>query len=161
MALTTEKKAELVSKYKGKPGSLIPLLQDIQIEENYLSRESMKFVAENFDVKLAEIIGVATFYSMFRLKPYGKNVIRVCEGTACHVKKSTEIVEYLEKELNLDHNKKTTDDLLFTLEEVNCLGACGIAPVVVVNGEVHPSMTVKKMEVLIHGMMKGENTNAK
>ena len=161
MALSTAKKAELISKYKGRHGSLIPLLQDIQIEENYLSKESMKFVAENFDVKLAEIIGVATFYSMFRLKPYGKNVIRVCEGTACHVKKSTDIVEYLEKELNLDHDKKTTDDLLFTLEEVNCLGACGIAPVVVINGEVHPSMTVKKMEVLIHEIMKEEKSDAK
>ena len=161
MALSTAKKAELISKYKGRHGSLIPLLQDIQIEENYLSKESMKFVAENFDVKLAEIIGVATFYSMFRLKPYGKNVIRVCEGTACHVKKSTDIVEYLEKELNLDHDKKTTDDLLFTLEEVNCLGACGIAPVVVINGEVHPSMTVKKMEGLIHEIMKEEKSDAK
>jgi NADH-quinone oxidoreductase subunit E len=102
---------------------------------------------------------VATFYSHFTLEPKGKYVIKVCDGTACHVRKSTDILTVLEKELGLNAKKKTSDDMLFTLETVACLGACGLAPVVVVNEEVHGAMTKEKTAALIKKIREEEQKN--
>ena len=97
----------------------------------------------------ARIYSVATFYENFSLEPKGKYVIRICDGTACHVRGSIPILDRMRKELNLTAEKKTTDDLLFTLETVSCLGACGLAPVLMVNEEVHPAMTPDKASELL------------
>jgi NADH-quinone oxidoreductase subunit E len=102
----------------------------------------------------ATIYGVATFYENFSLEAKGKYVIKVCDGTACHVRKSIPILEKLRSELGLNEQKKTTDDQMFTVETVSCLGACGLAPALTVNGEVHPAMTPDKVVELIGDLRK-------
>lgn len=101
-------------------------------------------------VKEAKAYSVATFYENFSFEAKGKYIIKVCDGTACHVRKSTPILEALFKELGLNKKKHTTDDMMFTVETVSCLGACGLAPTVMVNEEVHPAMTPEKAIELIH-----------
>ena len=101
----------------------------------------MSYVAEKIGITEAKAYGVATFYENFSFEPKGKYVIKVCNGTACHVRKSIPILERLYTELGLSKDKVTTDDMLFTLETVSCLGACGLAPVLTVNDKVYPSMT--------------------
>jgi NADH-quinone oxidoreductase subunit E len=105
------------------------------------------------------VFGVATFYSHFTLEPKGEHVIRVCDGTACHVRRSEEIIKALRGKLGLSEKKSTTDDLLFTLETVACLGACGLAPVVVVDGEVYGSMGKEKALALIEELRKKTRTD--
>lgn len=131
------------------PHKLIPILQEIQAEYLYLPEEIMTFVSTALGISTSAIYGVATFYSHFTLTPKGKNVIKVCDGTACHVKKSEGLIQAIEKELGLSSKKKTTDDLLFTLETVACLGACGLAPAVVLNEKVYGFMTPEKTLDLI------------
>ena len=106
------------------------------------------------------VFGVATFYSHFTLEPKGKYLIKVCDGTACHVKKSTDIIKTIQQELGLNESKKTSDDLLFTLETVACLGACGLAPVIVINDEVHGSMNPEKAKELLNKIKEEESKNA-
>ena len=126
------------------PSKLIAILQGIQDAYSYLPEDIMTYVATALGISPGKVFGVATFYSHFTLKPKGKNVIKVCDGTACHVKKSKEILKVLEQELGLTKENNTTPDMLFTLETVACLGACGLAPVVVMNDEVHGAMTKEK-----------------
>ena len=123
---------------------LIAILQEIQATENYLSRENMTLVADMLGISVARVYSVATFYENFSLEPKGTNIIRCCDGTACHVRHSTEVLDYLRKELGLSATKRTTDDLKFTVETVSCLGACGLAPVITVNGKVYSQMTKEK-----------------
>ena len=123
---------------------LIAILQEIQAAENYLSQENMTLVADMLDISVARVYSVATFYENFSLEPKGTNIIRCCDGTACHVRHSTEVLDYLRKELGLSATKRTTDDLKFTVETVSCLGACGLAPVITVNGKVYSQMTKEK-----------------
>ncbi|MGK9368229.1 NADH-quinone oxidoreductase subunit NuoE [Melioribacter sp. Ez-97] len=139
------------------PYRLIPILQAVQNEYRYLPEEILYFIATSLGISPAKVYGVATFYSHFTLEPKGKYVIKVCDGTACHVKKSESIIQTIEKKLGLSGSKKTTEDMLFTLETVSCLGACGLAPVVVVNEEVHSLMTPEKTEKLIENIRKEEN----
>jgi NADH-quinone oxidoreductase subunit E len=120
---------------------LVPILQAIQDEYRYLPKEVMAFVATALDVPPAHVFGVATFYSHFALEPKGKYVIRICDGTACHVKGSQDLLDTLTERLKLPKGKKTTSDMLFTLETVSCLGACGLAPAVVINDDVHGQVT--------------------
>ena len=136
--------------YERNPSKLIAILQSIQEAYSYLPEDIMTYVATALGVSPGTVYGVATFYSHFTLKPNGKNVIKVCDGTACHVKKSEEILAVLESELGLNKENTTTPDMLFTLETVACLGACGLAPVVVINDEVHGAMTKKKTIELIN-----------
>jgi len=119
----------------------------------------MTYVATALQIAPTAVFGVATFYSHFTLEPKGKYVVKVCDGTACHVKKSTDIIKMLEKELGLNESKKTSADLLFTLETVACLGACGLAPAVVINEEVHGSMNPQKAKELIDAIKKAEAEN--
>ncbi|WP_236006137.1 NADH-quinone oxidoreductase subunit NuoE [Paradesulfitobacterium ferrireducens] len=132
--------SKLLDKYRGTDGGLIPLLQEAQDQKGYLSREMLEQIAEGLKLSLAKVVGVATFYSQFHLNPRGKNIIRVCSGTACHVRGGASIMAKLEEELGIKTGE-TTQDLEFTLESVACIGACGLAPVMSVNDEIHGKLT--------------------
>ena len=123
---------------------IVAILQDVQEEYRYIPREAFDYLAEKLDVSLAKLFSIATFYENFSLTPKGKYVIKICDGTACHVRKSIPILNALKKELNLADGEKTTEDLKFTVETVSCLGACGLAPVLTVNDKVYPAMTPEK-----------------
>lgn len=135
---------EILSRHEKAELSTISILQDIQDYYHYLPKEVFPYVAKAIGVGEARLYGVATFYENFSLEPKGKYVIRCCDGTACHVRGSLPILDQLRKTLDLSEEKKTTDDLNFTVETVSCLGACGLAPVITVNGVVHPAMTPEK-----------------
>ena len=140
---------EIIAVYGAKPSSLIPIIQDIQAEYRYLPPELLAYVAKQIGITEAKSYIVSTFYENFSFEPKGKYVIKVCDGTACHVRKSTAILDCLYKELGVTKEKPTTDDMLFTLETVSCLGACGLAPVLMVNETVYPSMTPEAASALI------------
>lgn len=140
----------ILAKYPAKELSTIAILQDIQEHYNYIPEEVFPYVAKAIGVGEARLYGVATFYENFSLDPKGKYVIRCCDGTACHVRGSLPILNKLREELGLTNDKKTTDDLNFTVETVSCLGACGLAPVLTVNGVVHPAMTPEKAVELLN-----------
>jgi NADH-quinone oxidoreductase E subunit len=127
---------------------LIPLLQDAQNIYGYLPETVMQEIADFVDLPLSRVYGVATFYNQFRLKPLGKNVIRVCRGTACHVKNSANILQALEIELGVKAGG-TTRDKMFTLETVACIGACSIAPVIVINNDFYGRITVKEIPKIL------------
>lgn len=151
------KKADEIIEYYGrKAGSLIPIMQDIQAEYRYLPGELLTYVAAEIGITEAKAYSVATFYENFSFEPKGKYIIKVCDGTACHVRKSMPVKEAMMKELGLSHKKHTTDDMLFTVETVSCLGACGLAPTCTVNDEVHPKMTPEGAVELIQ-KLRGEN----
>ena len=146
-----------IAKHGAKPSSLIPVMEDIQDELRYLPGELLSYVAEKIGVREAESYGVATFYENFSIEPKGKFEIKCCDGTACHVKKGIAVIEALQKELGLGKDKHTTDDMLFTLETVSCLGACGLAPTMMVNGKVHPHMTPDSAVALVREL-RGEES---
>lgn len=135
--------------------SLIPILQDIQASYRYIPPELLTYVAKKIGVTEAKAYSVATFYENFSFDQKGKYVIKVCDGTACHVRKGTLILERIYRELGLSAEKNTTDDLMFTVETVSCLGACGLAPVVTINDVVHPSMTPEKISEILKGLKEG------
>ena len=147
---------DILKKYPPKELSTIAILQDIQEHYHYLPKEIFPYVAKAINVGEARLYGVATFYENFSLDPKGKYVIRCCDGTACHVRGSLPILNKLREELGLSEDKKTTDDLKFTVETVSCLGACGLAPVLTVNGDVHPAMTPDKAIELLKELKKKE-----
>ena len=144
-----QKADEIIAFYGKKPASLIPIMQDIQGVYRYLPEELLTYVAEQIGVTEAKAFSVATFYENFSFDAKGKYVIKVCDGTACHVRKSIPVLEELYKKLGLSKTKKTTDDMMFTVETVSCLGACGLAPTMMVNEEVYPRMTPEKADELI------------
>ena len=146
----------ILAKYPPKELSTIAVLQDIQEHYHYLPEEIFPYVARALNVGEARLFGVATFYENFSLDPKGKYVIRCCDGTACHVRGSLPILNKLREELGLSEAKKTTDDLLFTVETVSCLGACGLAPVLTVNGETYPAMTPEKAVGLLNELREKE-----
>ncbi len=129
--------------------NIIAILQDTQEIYRYLPEEIFSYFAKKLDVSEAKIYSVATFYENFSLEQKGKYVIKICDGTACHVRKSIPILEKLQSELKLSANKVTTDDLMFTVETVSCLGACGLAPAITVNDKVHGAMTPEKAVELL------------
>jgi NADH-quinone oxidoreductase subunit E len=150
---------EILKKYNNDKSRLIPILQAVQNEYRYLPTEVLTFLATSLGIPPAQVYGVATFYGHFTLEPKGKYIIRVCDGTACHVKKSTSLLDVLRRRLNLDEKRKTTPDMLFTLETVSCLGACGLAPVMVVNEDVYGQLTPEKAEEIIDGIARMEEEN--
>lgn len=131
---------ELLVKYQGVKGALIPVLQEAQHTYGYLSKEVIQRIGEKMNIPTSQIYGVATFYSQFHLNPRGKNIIRVCQGTACHVRGAKAILAAVEDKLQVVAGK-TTADLKFTLETVACIGACGLAPVLMVNDDTHGRLT--------------------
>ena len=155
-----EKVMEIVEKYNYKKSRLITILQEIQEEYRYLPQEVMSYVATVLNMPVAEVYGVATFYSHFSLEAKGKYVVKVCNGTACHVKGSMKLVDALHKKLKLNNGKHTTDDMMFTLETVSCLGACGLAPVMVVNDDVYGQVGDKKLNDIIDGIIEKEGVIA-
>lgn len=141
---------QAIAEYGNQEKALIAILQRAQEHYRYLPREIFAYLAEKLDIPEARIYGVATFYENFSLEQKGKYVVKVCDGTACHVRKSIPILEALRKELGLSEKKKTTDDLMFTVETVSCLGACSSAPAVMVNDEIYPTMTPETAVALIN-----------
>ena len=139
---------DILERYPAKPEYLIFLLQDIQADCGYISSESMRRVCDHTGVPLTQAYSVATFYQSFRLEPQGENEVRVCLGTACHLKGGQRIVETLERHLGISAGE-TSEDLMFTLDTVNCVGACALAPVMVVNDEYQSNVTAGKVEKLI------------
>jgi len=150
---------KIIDGYGRNKQSIIAILQDVQEYYHYLPREVFPYLAEQLNMSEARIFSVATFYENFSLEPKGKYVIKICDGTACHVRKSIPILERLRSELGLSESKKTTDDLNFTVETVSCLGACGLAPVLTVNDVVHSAMTPDKASELLK-TLKEEIANA-
>ena len=132
----------------------IAILQAIQEYYRYLPQEIFPYISEKMGVSEATIYGVATFYENFSLEPKGRYVIKVCDGTACHVRLSIPVLEALRKELGLSEDKKTTDDLKFTVETVSCLGACGLAPAMTINDVVHPTMTPEKAVAILNELKR-------
>lgn len=147
---------DILRKYRYSPSSIIAILQDTQAKYRYLPREVFPYLSDKLRMSTAKIYSVATFYENFSLEPKGKYVIRVCDGTACHVRKSIPMLERLRKDLGLSETKVTTDDLMFTVETVSCLGACGLAPVLTVNDKVYAAMTPDKASALLT-QLKGEH----
>ncbi len=139
---------EIIDSYPGRPEYLIFLLQDIQAAFNYISPEALALVCDHTGVPLSRAYSVATFYKSFSLEPKGEHEIRVCQGTACHLKGSPRLVEELERRLGIQAGQ-TTPDLRFTLETVNCLGCCALSPVVVVDGEYHSQATARKLNQIL------------
>ena len=146
----------VLEEHQYKQSAIIAILQSLQEHYHYLPKEIFPRIAEKLNVSEARIYSVATFYENFSLEPKGKYVIKVCDGTACHVRKSIPILERLRKELGLSEEKITTDDLLFTVETVSCLGACGLAPALTVNDKVHPAMTPDKAASLIKELKEAD-----
>lgn len=139
-----------------KQSAVIAILQNVQEHYHYLPKEVFPYIAREIGISEARMYSVATFYENFSLEPKGKYVIKVCDGTACHVRSSIPILDRLRADLGLSEEKKTTDDLLFTVETVSCLGACGLAPVMTINDKVYPAMTPEKASELIVDLRNAE-----
>jgi len=139
---------KIFNKYSKNKEYLIPVLQDVQEKYGYLSEDNLILIAEYLNVPASKVYGVATFYNQFRLLPLGKHIIRVCRGTACHVKGSSQILDTLQSELNISVGE-TTKDGLYTLETVACLGACSIAPVIVIDDEFYGRLEPKDVKSII------------
>lgn len=135
--------------------NIIAILQDTQETYRYLPKEIFTYLSEKLSISRAKIYSVATFYENFSLEPKGKYIIRICDGTACHVRKSIPILNKLRKELGLSDTKHTTEDLMYTVETVSCLGACGLAPAITVNEKVYGAMTPEKALELLN-TLRGE-----
>lgn len=146
--------ASLVAEYRDRPGGAIALLADIQRQFGYLPQWAVEEVATALDVAASELFGVATFYSMFRLKPLGRHVIRLCRGTACHVQGSLRIAEELQRHLKVTEGDTTTDGL-FTLQFVACLGCCSLAPAMMVGEDVHGRLTPDKAVKVLNAYREG------
>lgn len=138
----------ILEKYQGVKGALIPVLQEAQNAYGYLPREVIQHIAEKMSIPVSQIYGVVTFYAQFHLNPRGKNIIRVCQGTACHVRGAKGILKALEDSLQVKAGG-TTPDLKFTLETVACIGACGLAPVLMVNDDTHGRLTPEVIPELL------------
>lgn len=147
---------DILEAHEYNPSQIIAIMQDIQKECRYLPQDALCYIAGKLNISEAKVYGVATFYENFSLEPKGKYVIKVCDGTACHVRKSVPILEEFRKVLGVSAESPTTKDGLFTVETVSCLGACGLAPVCTVNDVVNPAMTPEKARELIDGIVKEE-----
>jgi NADH:ubiquinone oxidoreductase subunit E len=139
---------EIIKKHKGKPGGLIPVLEEAQVALEYLPIAVQKKIALELNLPLSRVYGVVTFYSFFTMTPRGKHTVRVCLGTACYVRGGKAISETLQKEFGISSGE-TTPDRMFTLETIRCLGACGLGPVVVVDEEVHGRVKPSKVKEIL------------
>ncbi|GBD98572.1 NADP-reducing hydrogenase subunit HndA [bacterium BMS3Abin07] len=135
----------IIENYRRDEGNIISLLQDVQEHFGYVPREAMVYLSESLGIPQSKFFGVATFYSQFHLKPRGENIITACCGTACHVKGSERLINSLLRGLHIPSGEDTSEDKKFTVEKVNCVGACSIAPVVIINKEIHGKMTADRL----------------
>ncbi|OFB63960.1 NADH dehydrogenase [Synergistes jonesii] len=140
-----EQLAELLGKYRGTKGSVIPVLQQAQDIFGYLPKDVLIEIGKQLEIPISQIFGVVTFYAQFHLEPRRKNIIRSCQGTACHVRGAKNVLQGIRDKLGLKEGQSTTGDLKFTLETVACIGACGLAPCVMVNDETHGRLTPQKI----------------
>ncbi len=140
---------KIIEKHKGKPGGLIPVLEEAQVVLEYLSVSVQKKIAKELNLPLSRVYGVVTFYSFFTMTPRGKHTVRVCLGTACYVRGGKAIAETLQREFGIAEGE-TTADRMFTLESVRCLGACGLGPVVVVDDDVHGRVKPSKVREILN-----------
>lgn len=136
---------KILNDYQLNKGNIISILQDIENSFGYIPEEAVFWFSKKLDIPASRFFGTATFYSQFHLKPRGKNIITVCRGTACHVKGSERLINRLFMELDIPPDEETTSDLKFTVEKVNCIGACGISPVTLLNKKIHGKMTLDKL----------------
>ena len=150
-----EEVQEILKVYKQEKDNLIQILNDVQEKYGYIPKVAQEEISEYLGIPMAEVYGVVTFYSRFTLEPKGKYNISVCLGTACFVKGSQQILDRLKERLNLEEGK-TSEDGKFSIDTTRCVGACGIAPVFTVNGEVYGRATVKKLDEVLDGLMKQE-----
>ncbi|MEA3505273.1 MAG: NADH-quinone oxidoreductase subunit NuoE [Bacteroidota bacterium] len=149
----------LIEKYKNRRGSMIPLLQGAQNIYGYLPRLILEKISKDANLNLSDIFGVATFYSQFRLNPVGKNIIKVCHGTACHVQNANSITDSIEDVLKIKDGE-TTEDGLFTLESVACLGCCSLAPVMMIGDETYGNLTQKSAAKIVRDIKRNEKSNS-
>lgn len=149
-----EKVKQIVETYGTARDQLIPILQSVQEEFRYLPQEMLSFIATAMQLPPAEVFGVATFYAQFSTEPKGKHVIQVCDGTACHVRGSSAVIKRFRELLELPGKKKTTDDLHITLEVVSCLGACALAPAVVVDGKMYGNLKPEGVDSIVSNLNK-------
>ena len=147
--------SEIIERYDCAEHNLIAIMQEIQTEYKYLSQAALLLIAEKLGISAARVYSVATFYENFSLEAKGKHIIKICDGTACHVRKSQPIYDAIRDYLELSGKKKTSDDGMFTLETVACLGACGLAPVMTLDGEVHAKMNPEDALALLE-KVRGE-----
>ena len=146
----------ILNRHGRDPGKLIPILQQVQEVYHYLPEDVLTYVATSLGLPPARVYGVATFYAHFSLKPKGKHVVKLCNGTACNVRGSIPVLEAIRKRLGVTEEAPTTDDMLFTVETVSCLGACGLAPVVVIDEAVHGQVTPEGAVKLIDTILANE-----
>lgn len=148
---------EIIQSYGAKKSNLIAILQKIQETFRYLPEDAMTYIGTKIEgLSPATVYGVATFYAQFSLEPKGKYEIKICDGTACHVRGSMPVLNAIKAKLNFKEGQLTTDDGLFSLETVSCLGACGLAPVVVINEKVYPQMTSDAIKIVLDTIMQEE-----
>ncbi len=149
---------EIMASYEYKKSNLIAILQQVQELYTYLPEDAMTFIGTKIDgLSPATVYGVATFYAQFSLEPKGKYKIKVCDGTACHVRGSMSVLNAVNTKLGVGEKRMTTEDGMFSLEIVSCLGACGLAPVVVINDKVYPQMTSDAIGIIIDTIIKEES----
>ena len=146
---------EIIQSYDGEKSYLIAMLQKVQEIYKYLPEEAMTYIGSKVEgLSPATVFGVATFYAQFSLEPKGKYEIKVCDGTACHVRGSMPVLEAVKKKIQLKNGKMTTENGMFSLETVSCLGACSLAPAMVINGKIYPKMTPDAVEIVIDTILK-------
>lgn len=145
---------EIIDRYHGEESSLLAILQDLQQVYNYLPVELLKMISHELAIPLVRVYEVATFYNAFSLKPRGRHIVKLCVGTACHVRGAAGILDKLERTLEIKPGE-TSSDLKFTLETVNCVGACALGPVMVMDGEYHGQVTMNKVDKVIGPLKKG------
>ena len=144
---------ELLSAYSGKKGDLIPILQEVQEKFGYLPREAMQKIAKFLSLSESTVYGVSTFYAQFKFAPTGKRIVKVCRGTACHVRGAGRILGEIERQLGIKPGE-TTDDLEYTLETIACFGSCALAPVIVIDKDVYGRMTTTKVGQILADIEK-------
>ena len=145
----------IVDNYRAEPSSLLAIMQDVQDVAHYLPREIVEHVAKRLSVPMARIYAMATFFGSFHLEPRGKHICTVCMGTACHVRGAKRLVEQLERDLKIKSGG-TTADMMFTVEEVNCVGACALGPLVILDGEYRGGMTSGSLTKIVEKLGKEE-----
>ncbi len=147
---------KILERFEYKKSNLIAILQEVQTHFNFLPENIMTYIGTKMNLSPATIFGVATFYSQFSLEPKGKYVVKICDGTACHVRGSMPVYDAVMNRLKLVDGKFTTDDGLFSVETVSCLGACGLAPVCVINEKIYPKMTPDAILTIINNFVAEE-----
>jgi NADH-quinone oxidoreductase subunit E len=143
-----QKIASILDSHQRDPGMLVAILQDIQADYNYLPKESLTQVSEGLDIPLTQVYSVATFFKAFSLKPRGRHIINVCLGTACHVRGAGKVLEEIGRQLDIKPGE-TTEDFKFTMETVNCVGACALGPIVIIDGKYSGEMKTDRVKSLL------------